>query len=79
MTRARPNVIQKYIWHLKNESDPHWSDPFDYLPNYLLVKISSGHLFMIFNVESNSRSLTAPIITHLGIDRDFIATASIRK
>ena len=48
-------------------------------PNYLLVKISEGLLFMIFIVESDSRYLTAPIIAHLGIDRDYIATASIRK
>ena len=34
---------------------------------------------MIFIVESDSHSLTAPIITHLGIDRDFTAAASIRK
>ena len=44
-------------------------------PNYLLVKISAGLLFMIFIVKSDSRSLTAPIIAHLGINRDFIATA----
>ena len=47
--------------------------------NYLLVKISAGLLFMIFIVESDSRWLTDPIIAHLGIDHDFIATASMRK
>ena len=48
-------------------------------PNYFLVKIYAGLLFMIFIVESACRSLTAPIITHLGIDHDFIATACMRK
>ena len=51
-----------------------WTRPSN--PNlYLLVKISAGLLFMIFIVESDSLLLTAPIISHLGIDRDFIATA----
>ena len=52
--------------------------PFTTNPNYLLVKYQQD-LFIIFIVESDSRSVTAPIIAHLGIVRDFIATASIRK
>ena len=47
------------------------------LTTYLLVKISAALSFMNFIVESDSRSLTAPIIAHLGIDRDFISAASI--
>ena len=48
-------------------------------PQVLASEISAGLLFMIFIVESDSRSVTAQIIAHLGIDRDSIATASIRK
>ena len=39
----------------------------------------AGLLFMIFILESDSPSLPAPIIVHLGIDRDLISTASIKK
>ena len=45
----------------------------------LANKKSAGLLFMIFIVESDLCALTAPIIAHLDIYRDFIATASKRK
>ena len=66
------------IRHLKNDTG---LIPLTTNPNYLLVKIYAGLLvlFMIFTVERASHSLTAPIITHLGIDHDFITTAFIRK
>ena len=58
------------IRHLKNDTGVGLI-PLTTNHNYLLLKPSAGLFVHNFNVESDSSSLMAPIITHFGLDYDF--------